>query len=70
MATETILLLAIYAFVILGLFMGGEESLLGTFKSASPRLATRIERNVSIGVNNSFTKKNRGGDKTITWEKP
>lgn len=48
MTTELVLLLAIYAFVVLGAFLG-DKGPLATFKNASPRLGARIERDISSG---------------------
>lgn len=48
MTTEMVLLLAIYAFVILGIFQG-DGGPRATFKVSAPRLAAHIERDISVG---------------------
>ena len=48
MTTELILLLGIYAFLVMGVFLG-DSGPIETFKKTSPRLAARIERNVAVG---------------------
>jgi len=64
MTTELVLLLGIYAFIILGVFLG-DAGALATYKKSAPRLAARIERNISIGY--QF----RGKDgKKPNWTEP
>jgi len=46
--TEFVLLLALYAFILLGAFLG-DKGPAATFKSAGPRLAAKVEKDVSIG---------------------
>jgi hypothetical protein len=46
--TEFILLLGLYAFILLGAFLG-EKGPVATFKSAGPRLAAKVEKDISIG---------------------
>jgi len=41
-------ILAIFGVLILGVFLG-PKSLMVTFEEATPRLAAKIERNVTIG---------------------
>lgn len=48
MTVELVLLLGIYAFLVLGAFLG-ELGPVATFKKSAPRLAARVERNVSVG---------------------
>ena len=48
MTTELILLLGIYAFLVVGVFLG-RGGPIDTFKKSAPRLAARIERNVAVG---------------------
>lgn len=48
MTTELVLLLGLYAFILLGVFLG-DSGPLATFKQSAPRLAARIERNVATG---------------------
>ena len=59
MTTELLLLLVIYAFVLLEVF----TTLGGTFDRATPKLAARIERNITIG--HKFKKNNAPKE----WEK-
>jgi hypothetical protein len=65
MTVELVLLLGIYAFLILGVFMG-DMGPIETFKKSAPRLAARVERNVSVG--DGFRKSKDG--KAINWIKP
>lgn len=65
MVTELVLLLALWAFILLGVFMG-DNGPWGTFKTSAPRLAARVERNVSIG--HSFY--NPVKNENITWAAP
>lgn len=48
MTTEFILLLGLYAFILLGAFLG-EKGPMSTFKSAGPRMAAKLEKDVSVG---------------------
>lgn len=48
MTTELVLLLSIYAYIVLGIFLG-DFGPMATFKNSGPRLGARIERNISIG---------------------
>ncbi|MGE0762791.1 MAG: hypothetical protein AB7N80_05890 [Bdellovibrionales bacterium] len=48
MTTELVLLLSIYAYIVMGVFLG-DFGPLETFKKSGPRLGARIERNISIG---------------------
>ena len=48
MTTELVLLLGIFAFIVMGIFLGNAGPL-ETFKTAGPRLGARVERNISIG---------------------
>lgn len=57
MTTELILLLAVYVFIFAGIFSQDSGPLV-TFKNSAPRLAARIERNITIG--NRFVIKNQG----------
>ncbi len=66
MTVELVLLLGIYAFLVLGAFLG-EFGPVETFRKSAPRLAARIERNVSTG--DGFRTANKGG-KAVSWSKP
>ncbi len=48
MTTEFVLLLGLYAFILLGAFLG-DKGPVATFKSAGPRLAAKVEKDVSVG---------------------
>lgn len=64
MTTELVLLLGIYAYIIMGVFLG-DFGPLATFKGSGPRLAARIERNITIG--NQF----KGADGEMArWKAP
>lgn len=66
MATEYVLLLGIYGFVLLGAFVG-DKGPGATFLQAGPRLSSRVERNLATGRNfqNAQT-----GRSIIEWQKP
>ena len=49
MTTELILLIAVWAFIVLGVFMNPDIGPIGTFNQSGPRLGARIERNVAVG---------------------
>ena len=65
MTVELVLLLGLYAFIIMGVFLG-DSGPLGTFKKSGPRLGARVERNISTGWG---FRKATDGDK-INWLKP
>lgn len=48
MTVELVLLLGIYVFIVLGAFLG-DLGPIQTFKKSAPRLAARVERNISTG---------------------
>jgi hypothetical protein len=64
MTTELVLLLAIYAFIVMGVFLG-DLGPLATFKNSGPRLGARIERNIAIG--HPFVARD---GKKATWQSP
>lgn len=66
MTTELILLLALYAFILLGVFFG-ENGPRATFEKSAPRLAARMEANISTGT--GFLNPQGGNSKT-EWLKP
>lgn len=49
MTVEFVLLLALYAFIVMRVFLVGDSSPIETFKNSGPRLAARIERNITTG---------------------
>ncbi|MDC0980319.1 hypothetical protein OAQ84_01145 [Bdellovibrionales bacterium] len=64
MTTELVLLLGIYAFIVIGVFLG-DGGPIETFKKSAPRLAAKIERNVSVGY--SWSTKG-STDNAAKWE--
>lgn len=50
MTTEIVLLLAIFAFIVLGIFLG-DLGPIATFHNSGPYLGAKIERQISIGHN-------------------
>lgn len=65
MTTELVLLLGLYAFLLLGAFLG-DLGPIETFKKSAPRLGARVERNISIG--DGFRQSTDG--KGVNWIKP
>ncbi|HMN68262.1 MAG TPA: hypothetical protein PKC28_06950 [Bdellovibrionales bacterium] len=65
MTTELVLLLGIYAFLLLGAFLG-DLGPIETFKKSAPRLGARIERNISVG--DGFRSSKDGSP--LNWVKP
>jgi hypothetical protein len=64
--TELILILGLYAFILLGAFLG-ERGPIATFKQSAPRLAAKIEKDISVGK--SF-KNGADGRASVTWQDP
>lgn len=48
MSTEFVLLLSIFSFIVIGVFLG-DKGPIATFRQSAPRLASKIERDISIG---------------------
>lgn len=67
MTTEFVLLLGLYAFIILGAFLG-DKGPMATFKNAGPRFAAKVERDVATGHGFQDKINNRGN--TIIWADP
>lgn len=65
MTTELVLLLAIFAFLVLGVFLGPSGPI-GVFKTFAPRLGARVERNVGVGNGYRQSKDGRG----VSWVPP
>lgn len=65
MTVELVLLLGIYVFIVLGAFLG-DFGPIQTFKKSAPRLAARIERNVSVGDGFRQSADNLG----VNWHPP
>jgi hypothetical protein len=66
MTTELVLLLGIYAFLLLGAFLG-DLGPIATFKKSGPRLGARVERDISVG--DGF-RSSAGDGKAVHWIKP
>lgn len=68
MTIEFVLILGLYGFILIGAFLG-ENGPIQTFKSAAPRLAAKIEKDISVGkkFKNGVT---QSGGSTITWVDP
>jgi hypothetical protein len=66
MTTELVLLLGIYAFIVLGVFLG-DFGPIQTFKRSAPRLAARVERNLTTG--HGFAEPSKDG-KAVNWVAP
>ncbi len=64
MALESIVI-AIFGVLILGIFLG-PNSIMVTFDEATPRLAARVERNVTAGY--KFFNPTDGGGRTPGWQ--
>jgi hypothetical protein len=65
MTVELVLLVGIYGFLIIGAFLG-DLGPIETFKKSAPRLAARVERNISTGDGFRNSKDGRG----VNWIKP
>jgi hypothetical protein len=65
MTVELVLLLGLYVFIVLGAFLG-DLGPIQTFKKSAPRLAARIERNISTGDGFRNSKDGQG----VNWHKP
>jgi len=66
MTTEFVLLLGLYAFILLGALLG-ERGPISTFNKSAPRLAAKMERDISVGK--QFIHAAQGGP-TIQWKNP
>ena len=67
MTTELVLLLAVYAFILLGAFIGPGGPI-QTFKDSTPRLAAKLERDLATGT--QFQKASEPGSRLPGWEEP
>ncbi len=65
MTTELVLLLGIFAFLLLGAFLG-DLGPIETLKKSGPRLGARIERDISTG--DGFRQSRDG--KGVDWVEP
>lgn len=66
MTIEFVLLLGLYAFILLGAFLG-DKGPGATFKNAGPRFAAKVERNVSTG--RGFVNKTKS-QRSLYWQDP
>ena len=67
MTTEFVLLLGLYAFLLIGAFIG-ESGPAATIKKAAPRLGAKIERSIAVGNGPTGFKNAQTGDTTAYWE--
>lgn len=65
MTVEFVLIVAIWAYILLGVFFG-DLGPIETFRKSAPRLAAHIEKNLAVG--RGF--KNAQDGKSIKWGKP
>ena len=65
MTVELVLLMSLYAFIVMGVFLG-DFGPIETFKKSAPRLGAKIERNLSTGWG---FRKATDKDK-VNWVKP
>ncbi len=66
MTTEFVLLLGLFAFILLGALVGNRGPV-KTFQASAPRLAAKIERDISVG--HKFNRADTG-EPTIMWHDP
>jgi len=59
------IIVAIFGVLILGIFLG-PNSIMVTFDEATPRLAARVERNVTTGFR--FYDPEKGGSRSPGWQ--
>lgn len=64
MTTEAVLLLGLFAFLLLGAFMG-ENGPRSVFNKSGPRLGARLEQHISTGQ--GFQ---RNGNRQPAWTRP
>lgn len=67
MSTEFVLLLGLYAFILLGAFLG-DRGPIATFQKSTPRLAAIVERDISIGK--EFKDGRNSGESVLQWKDP
>ena len=67
MTAELVLLLAVYATLILGLFFHKDHGVVKTFENNLPKLSVRIEKHVATG--SGFWHTSQDGQ-AIQWTKP
>jgi hypothetical protein len=70
MTIEYVLLLGLYAFILLGLF-GSDKGPKATFDKATPRLAAKLEQDMSVGKSSNGGFRNAvKGTPHSNWEDP
>lgn len=67
MTTEVVLLLGIFVFLVGGLFFG-EKGPIRVFEKSGPRLAARVEKQITIG--RTFTPDNGRAVRFVAPSKP
>lgn len=68
MTIEFVLILSLYGFIVIGTFLG-DSGPIETFKSAAPRFAAKLEKDISIG--SKFKDRIRkSGRATVPWKDP
>lgn len=65
MTTELVLLLSIFAFVVLGAFVGPGRGPKHAFSTGGPQLAARVEKHLSTGRNFPVRAGNPGPNKYL-----
>lgn len=65
MTLEMVLIMAVWAYILLGVFFG-DLGPMETFRKSAPRLAAHIEKDLAVG--RGF--KNAQDGKAIKWGKP
>ena len=69
MVTELVLLLAVYAMLILGLFLGPKDGAVNVMTNHLPKLSARIEKHTATGY--GFWKVSSQGPTTpLEWSEP
>lgn len=66
MTTEFVLILGLYAFILLGVFLG-DRGPIATFHGSAPRFAAKLERDIAVGK--KFINK-QSGEPIIQWQNP
>ena len=68
MTTEFVLLIGVYAFIVIGVFLG-DSGPVSTFRDSAPRFAAKLERNIAVGQ--GFRREaNRGNPADADWRGP
>jgi hypothetical protein len=67
--TEFVLILGLYAFILLGAFLG-DRGPVSTFKQSTPRFAAKLERDLAVGSGPKGFKDRVTGGPTVMWKNP